>query len=47
MAARQGRVNAARGWGLQHTNQTEADVRRRWEELRNHAALCRVPVPGG
>jgi tetratricopeptide (TPR) repeat protein len=47
MARRQGARNAARGYSVQYTNKSEADVRRLWQELQHHPRTRPLPIPPG
>jgi hypothetical protein len=44
MTTRQGARNIRQGYGVEHTSQTEADVRQRWLALQTHPAQRLLPV---
>jgi glycosyltransferase involved in cell wall biosynthesis/predicted Zn-dependent protease len=46
MTARQGDRNIRAGYSVQHTSQTEDDLRRRWRELQAHPRQTLLPVRG-
>ena len=44
MTARQGLHNIQRGYSVQHTARTEAELRREWSELQRRPGLTLLPT---